>query len=226
LRQNKLSKSIKMKKGKFVVFEGVGGCGKGTQVKFAEKLLKKNKIKVISTREPGGIESSEVIRRLIFDLKGKKLIGAEGQMVLFFAARKFWVDKVVEPNLKKGINVIADRSYTSTGAYQGYAEGGDQKKILGISEVIVGDAKPDAVILLDVSAETSMKRRSDPNGDPFDKENKKYFQKIIDGYKEMAAKSWGGLKWYVVNGEPGPDEVSGSVIKTLEKIFRKKLKRL
>lgn len=214
-----------MKRGRFVVFEGIGGCGKGTQVELAKKLLKKNKIKVITTREPGGIESSEIIRQLIFDLRDKKLIGAEGQMVLFYAARKFWVDKVVKPNLKKGINIIADRSYTTTGAYQGYAEGGNQKQILGISEIVMGDTKPDDVILLDVSAETSMKRRSNPNGDPFDKENKKYFQKIIDGYREMAKKSWGGLSWHVVNGEPDVTIVSEEVAQVLEKIFRKKLKK-
>lgn len=215
-----------MKKVKFIVFEGVGGCGKGTQVELAKKLLKKNKIKVISTREPGGIESSEVIRQLIFDLRDKKLIGPEGQMVLFYAARKFWIDRVVRTNLKKGINIIADRSYTTTGAYQGYAEGGDQKKILGISEIVMGETKPDAVILLDVSADTSMKRRSDPNGDPFDKENKQYFQKIIDGYRKMAKNRWGGLKWYVVDGESEPKKVSEDVTVILEKIFGKKLKRL
>lgn len=214
------------KKAKFIVFEGVGGCGKGTQVELAKRLLKKNRIKVVTTWEPGGINSSEVIRRLIFDLRGQKLIGPEGQMVLFFAARKFWVDKVVAPSLKKGINVIADRSYTATGAYQGFGEGGDQKIILKISDVVMGKTKPDAVILLDVSAETSMKRRVDTKGDPFDKEDKKYFQKIVNGYREMAKKRWGGLKWYVVDGEPSVKEVSESVVKVFEKIFSRKLDRL
>jgi len=214
------------KRGKFIVFEGVGGCGKGVQVKFVKKLLKGNRIKVITTREPGGVKSSEVIRQLIFDLRGQKLIGSEGQMVLFYAARKFWVDKVVVPSLRKGINVIADRSYTATGAYQGYGEGGDQKTILKISDVVMGQAKPDAVILLDVSVETSMERRKDINGDPFDKKDKKYFQKIINGYREMAKKRWGGLKWYVVDGEPSVKEVSESATKVLEKIFSRKLDRL
>ena len=214
------------KKGKFIVFEGVGGCGKGTQVKLATKLLKKNRIKVIATREPGGINSSEVIRQLIFDLRGRKLIGPEGQMVLFYAARKFWVDKVVTPSLKKGINVIADRSYTTTGAYQGYAEGGDQEVILKISDIVMGKTKPDAVILLDVSVRTSMERRKDANGDPFDKEDRKYFRKIINGYLKMAKKKWGGLKWYIVDGEPSIREVSESVAKVFEKIFSRKLDRL
>lgn len=213
-----------MKRGKFIVLEGVGGCGKGTQVKYIERLLSRNNIDVVTTREPGGFASSEVIRKLIFDLRDKKLIGAEGQMVLFFAARKFWVDKVVKPSLQDGINVIADRSYTTTGAYQGYAEGGNQKEILQIADVVMGDTKPDAVILLDVSAEISMKRRSDPNGDPFDKEDKKYFQKIIDGYREMAKKGWGGLKWYKINGEPERKVVSESIRLVLEKILNKKLK--
>ena len=70
-------------------------------------------------------------------------------MVLFFAARKFWVDGVVAPNIDNGINVLTDRCHTSTGAYQGYAEGGDQNKILEISNIILGNYKPDAVILLD-----------------------------------------------------------------------------
>lgn len=213
-----------MKKGKFIVLEGVGGCGKGTQVRYIEKLLSRNNIDVVTTREPGGFAASEVIRKLIFDLRGQKLIGAEGQMVLFFAARKFWVDKIVKPSLKDGINVIADRSYTTTGAYQGYAEGGNQKKILKIADVVMGDTKPDAVILLDVSAEVSMKRRENANGDPFDKEDKKYFQKIIDGYREMAKKGWGGLKWYKIDGEPKRKLVSESIRLVLEKILNKKLK--
>jgi dTMP kinase len=212
--------------GKFIVIEGVGGCGKGTQVKNIKKLLIKNKIKVVTTREPGGIKSSEVIRKLIFDLKDRKLIEAEGQMVLFFAARKFWIEKIVKPNLAKGVNIIADRSYTTTGAYQGFAEGGDQKKILKIADVVMGNTKPDAVILLDVSASVSMKRRSDPNGDPFDKENKMYFQKIINGYRKMAKNGWGGLKWYIVDGEPDQQEVFRSITKVLEKILGKELKPL
>jgi dTMP kinase len=216
-----------MKKGKFIVFEGAGGCGKSTQIGIARKILLKNGIKAISTREPGGTTVSEKIRNLIFELKGKKLIGAEGQMVMFFTARKFWVDRLVIPNINKGINVLGDRTYTTTGAFQGYAEGGNQKKILDMADVIMGKYKPDAVILLDISQETSYKRRGfNVNGDPFDRETPEYLKKVISGYRRMAKSSWGDLKWYVVDGEPAPDEVTEAITKVLEKIFRKKLKRL
>jgi dTMP kinase len=217
---------MSIKNGKFIVFEGVGGCGKGTQIRIANKLLLKNKIKVVTTREPGGIPVSEEMRDLIFTLRDKKLIGPEGQMVLFFAARKFWVKSFVKKNIEKGVNVLADRCYPATGAYQGYGEGGNQHQILGISDVVMGKYKPDAVILLDVSTKTSMKRRADSNGDPFDKETVEYFNKIVNGYKQMAKKRWGGLRWYVVDGESSVDEVAESVAKVLEKIYSRKLDRI
>lgn len=214
-----------MERGKFVVFEGVGGCGKGTQIELATNLLNRNGLKTISTREPGGVESAEDIRQLIFELRDKKLIGAEGQMGLFFGARRLWKNGLVKPNIDSGINVFADRCYPSTGAYQGYGEGGDQNKILGIATEVMGDYKPDAVILLDVSAKTSMERRSNPNGDPFDKEGFSYFEKIVAGYREMAANCWGDLNWYLVDGEPKVEIVSEKVAEVLESIFKTRLNR-
>ena len=214
-------------RGKFIVFEGIGGSGKGTQIELARNLLVKNGLSAIFTREPGGLPPSEDIRKLIFDLRDRKLIGPEGQMVLFFAARKLWINGVVAPNLGKGMNVLTDRCHTSTGAYQGYAEGGDHKQIMEIADVVMGAYKPDAVILLDISKEISMERRGkNVNGDPFDKEAPEYFDRLIAGYREMAKTGWGGLKWYVVDGEVGVEEVSESVTKVLEEIFEKKLKRL
>lgn len=212
-------------RGKFIVFEGVGGCGKGTQIARAYEMLKNNGLQAVSTREPGGVAASEEIRKLIFTLRGEKLIDAGEQMVMFFTARKFWVDGVVAPNLDAGIHVLADRGYTSTGAYQGYGEGGNIRRILAISDVVMKNYKPDAIILLDVSPETSMKRRTETNGDPFDKEGAEYFQRIVAGYREMARGGWGGLNWFMVNGEPKPEVVSESVAKILEDIFETKLQR-
>lgn len=213
-------------RGKFIVIEGIGGSGKGTQSEVAEALLRKNGLSVVSTREPGGIAPAEDIRQLIFSLRDKKLIGSEGQMVLFFAARKFWVDGVVAPNIDNGVNVLTDRCHTSTGAYQGYAEGGDQNKILEISNIILGNYKPDAVILLDISKETSKRRRGvDVQGDPFDKEGPEYFDRLIAGYREMSKIGWGDLRWFTVDGEGTPGMVSESIAKVLEDIFETKLQR-
>ena len=213
-------------KGKFIVFEGVGGSGKGTQIELAKNILEVNGLKAVYTREPGGVVPSEEIRKFIFNLRDKKLIGAEGQMVLFFTARKFWLDALVKPSLDSGMNVLTDRCHTSTGAYQGYAEGGNQRQILEIANEVLGSYKPDAVILLDISRETSMKRRGkDVNGDPFDKETSEYFDRLVAGYREMAKTNWGGLQWYIVDGEKNPLAVSESIAQVLENVFEKKLQR-
>lgn len=213
-------------RGKFVIFEGPGGCGKGTQIEIATNILVKNGLKAISTREPGGVGPSEEIRKLIFELKDKKLIGAEGQMVMFFTARKFWVDGLISPNIDNGVNVLGDRGYPSTGAYQGYAEGGDQDRILKMADIIMRGYKPDAVLLLDVSAGTSRKRRGkDVDGDPFDRESPEYLDRVVGGYRDMAKNNWGDLNWFVVNAEPTPEVVSESIAKVLEDIFETKLQR-
>lgn len=213
-------------RGKFVVFEGIGGSGKGTQIELAKNLLQKNNLTSVYTREPGGLVPAEKIRELIFDLRDKKLIGPEGQMVLFFAARKLWVDEVVAPNIENGINVFTDRCHTSTGAYQGYAEGGNQKQILEIADEVMGKYKPDAVIFIDISKETSAERRGkNVNGDPFDKESSEYFDRLIAGYREMAGTGWGNLNWYKVDGEKSPQSVSESIAKVLEEVFDRKLQR-
>jgi len=211
-------------RGKFLVFEGVGGSGKSTQIEIAKKLLENNGLEVVSTREPGGVESAEEIRKLIFRLRKDKLIGPEGQLVLFFAARQFWVKRLVAPNIDKGIHVLSDRCFTSTGAYQGYAEGGDMEKILRISDVVMENYKPDAVILLNISQEVALRRRQgNTNGDPFDEETNEYYSKLIEGYRQMAEIGWGGLMWHVVNGERGVQVVSESVAEVLEEIFNRDL---
>lgn len=182
-----------IERGQFIVIEGVGGSGKTTQIEQVKNILQKNGLSVVTTREPGGLESAESIRELIFDLKDKGLIGPEGQMSLFSAARKLWLHNVVAPNIDKGVNVITDRSHTSTGAYQGYAEGGDMNKILQIADVVMNGYKPDAVILLDIDLETSIARRgNDTQGDPFDKEGQEYLGRLIAGYRKMANENWGG----------------------------------
>ncbi len=70
------------------------------------------------------------------------------------------MDELVKPSIDEGINVLADPSYTATGAYQGHAEGNDQNQILGIAEVIMENYKPDAVILLDVSVGIARSRET------------------------------------------------------------------
>lgn len=201
-------------RGKFIVFEGILGAGKTTQARLAKDYLISLGRKANYTREPGGVTSGEVIRQLIFKLRGENIINADHQVALFFAARDFWVREFVAANIEVGFDVVSDRTYPSTAAYQGYAEGADLKRIERMTEVIMGKYKPDGIILLDISVEEGVKRNSNSNNDeddPFDSLGVQYFEKVATGYREMAKTNWSNVPWYVVNGEKPKDDVARDV---------------
>jgi dTMP kinase len=209
--------------GSLVVFEGVGNAGKGTQIRLASGLLRRNGYDVLTFREPGGTGVGEDIRELIFDLRREHLITPGEQMVLFFASRRALLKEVINPGLAQGKLILGDRFYTSTGAYQGYAEGGDMEKILALIRVGLKGFKPDAVILLDVSPETAMAREKKENDDPYDRNLPDYYRRLVAGYREMAASGWGDMKWYKVDGEPAIKQVLEEVRAVLEEILQRKL---
>jgi dTMP kinase len=211
-------------RGEFLIFEGVGKSGKTTQQELATNYLNIRGIKTISTREPGGLEPAEQIRKLIFELRRKNLVNADHQMAPFFAARHLWVKNIVAPAIDSGLGVNSDRSYPATGAYQGYAEGGDLKKIEEIAKVIMGRYMPDGIILVDISPETAMSRKNSDD-DPFDNQDIHYFRRVIEGYREMAKVNWSGVRWYVISGEPPIETVFENVKDVLAEIFKKKPSR-
>lgn len=197
-------------KGKFIVFEGIGGCGKSSQIEPARDYIASLGYDVVATREPGGTVPGEKIRNYIFTLKGEDFINSDQQMILFFASRYLLLNDLIIPKLKEGSVVLSDRLYPSTGAYQGYGEGVDMDKILKTAEVTFGINKPDAVFLFDIFKETAVER-NEKEDDPFDRMDIEYFQRVIEGYREMAETGWGNLNWYVVNGELSISEVSANV---------------
>lgn len=214
-------KRKEMKRGKFIVFEGLGGSGKTTQIKKAQKHLIAKGYKVVVTREPGGVSASETIRELIFKLKGLGIANADHQTALFFAARYIWLKEVVKPAVKKGQIVLSDRFDSSTNAYQGWAEGGNRKTIKRFSEVVSDGFVPDAIIVLRVTPKTAMERKINKEGDPFDNEEDSYFQKLAKAYDHMVKNKWRGIDWYVVDGEKSVVEVAEAINAILDQITYK-----
>jgi dTMP kinase len=209
-----------LERGKFIIVEGVGGAGKGTQIPEAERYIQSLGHDVHITREPGGEKSAEEIRDLIFRFRGKELINADQQIIMFYTARDLWMKGVVIPRIQNGIHVLADRSYPSTAAYQGYGEGGNIEYIEKLSREVLGENRPDAIILLDVSAEEAQKRKVDKGGDPFDDEGRDYQERLVKGYREMAVNNWSGVSWYVVNGEQQIEDVTQDICRVLDVILK------
>ncbi len=174
------------KKGTFIVFEGGEGSGKDTNIDQLKKDYKNN-TDIVFTREPGGTAIGENIRELLFsDTSSSMSIKAE--LLLFLSARAQLLEEVIIPSLKSGKTVVSNRFGLSTIAYQIYGRGRQEylQFLLTISEFVIGEWKPDAYILLDVSPEIGLERVVSRKGEinRFDKEKLAFHTRVREGYKK------------------------------------------
>jgi dTMP kinase len=135
-------------RGRFVTFEGGEGTGKSTQVKLLADRLRAANVYTVVTREPGGSAGAEIIRHLVLSGVGKAL-GADGEALLFAAARDDHVRRVIAPALAAGAWVLCDRFFDSTRVYQGKLGAADLKLIKAMERVTIGNLQPDLTIVLD-----------------------------------------------------------------------------
>jgi dTMP kinase len=143
--------------GRFITFEGGDGAGKSTQIRRLAARLGEAGKSVVTTREPGGTPLAEAVRQVI--LSGNaRAFGAEGEALLFGAARADHVEKLIRPALNAGQWVLSDRFYDSTHVYQGLAGGVDEKLLAALDRVTVGRTRPNLTIILDLPAETGLGR--------------------------------------------------------------------
>jgi thymidylate kinase len=136
----------------FIVFEGVEGCGKSYQSKKLFNNLKKKKIKTLLTREPGGTNSAELIRKLIlidyFKKSKKEKFDRYTDTLLYLAARNEHVKTKILPELKKKKVVICDRFVDSTLAYQVFGKKVKINFIKNILNHILQGLKPNLTFVL------------------------------------------------------------------------------
>lgn len=199
LRQGLYCKIIKtiaesgMKRGFFITFEGVEGCGKTTQVSLLKGYLESLGRKVMALREPGGTMLGEAVRPILLN-SGEEPIDPWAELFMYEACRAQLVKNVIMPALlNEGAVVICDRFIDSTVAYQGYGRGLDFEDIAGMNFLATGGLVPDLTILLDVDPEAGLKRASaridsaiGAREDRFEKEALAFHRKVRQGFLELA----------------------------------------
>jgi dTMP kinase len=141
-----------MKKGLFIAFEGIDGCGKSTQVRrLAQHILELSKYNhVLITREP--FEDTKI--RDILKQDEDPYSQARKLAQMFVNDRKLHVKTIIAENVRKGLFVISDRYSFSTLAYQ-QAQGIPLQELL---ELHRGLPIPDIIFVVDVPVEVAMKR--------------------------------------------------------------------
>jgi dTMP kinase len=177
-------------RGRFITFEGGEGAGKSNHAALLADRLKRLRIPVVLTREPGGSPGAEVIRHVLLSGVTKPL-GVRAEALLFAAARDDHVRNTIAPALAAGKWVICDRFIDSTRVYQGSLGQLDPKFIRALERVTVGNLKPDLTFILDVPAEVGLararKRRGDKAADRFEAESHAFHEELRQAYRLLAA---------------------------------------
>ncbi len=192
--------------GLFITFEGPDGCGKSTQIAPLADYLRSKGRTVYTTREPGGTEISDQVRQIIMAMKNTSM-HPRTELLLFLSARAQLVEEVIRPRLAAGEIVISDRYADSTLAYQGYGHGVDRDVIRNLLAFATGGLKPDLTLLLDVDAETGLRRRQISGGEwnRLDAYQLEFHRRVRAGYHELA--SLEPERWGTVDAAQTPEMV-------------------
>tara|TARA_B100000212_G_scaffold215394_1_gene162907 strand:- start:663 stop:1292 length:630 start_codon:yes stop_codon:yes gene_type:complete len=207
-------------KGKFIVFEGIDGCGKTTQINeifnwLPQSNLISNNFSIIKTREPGGSLLGEKLRELILSNNKDNAPTSITELLLYAADRAEHVAKIITPRLNKGDWVLSDRFSGSTLAYQGYGRNIDTEIIKKLEIIACQEAKPDLTFLLDISPEESIERRKNQIPDRIESEGVKFLREVSIGFKKIAQEN----NWMVISASDNKKNITTTIKKILIEKF-------
>jgi len=171
----------------FLTIEGGEGAGKTTLIDGLARTLTARGIRVMTTREPGGIPIAEQIRSVILD-QGNTAMEARTEALLYAAARRQHLTEKVIPALAEGIFVICDRFVDSSLAYQGHARGLGMEEIWSINRFAVEDTMPELTLWLDISPEEGLTRIHRGAGreiNRLDLEGLSFHRLVREGYEKL-----------------------------------------
>lgn len=173
--------------GKLIVFEGVEGCGKTSQMQLCSNWLKSLGISVILTREPGGTKLGSYLRSLL--LESENTVAEVTELLLYAADRAQHVEQELKPSLAAGKYILCDRYTDSTIAYQGYGRGLNFKLIHQLNDIATAGLESDLTIWLDIDVEVglSRKRKDEAKLDRIEQETIAFHRRVQQGYAELAA---------------------------------------
>ncbi len=151
------AKGLERLRGKFIVFDGVDGSGKGVQIRLFTAALAKAGIECVNARDPGGTEIGDRIRHVLLDYDLSEM-DVRCEALLFMASRAQLAGQILEPTLREGKKcLVVDRYVSATCAYQG-AAGYDPKRIVELARFAISKTWPHLTLVIDLPAEAGAGR--------------------------------------------------------------------
>lgn len=203
-----------LKKGLFITFEGIDGCGKSTQLNLLAEYLKSKGADVLITREPGAKGLGEKLREILLNYDGE--VSSNCEAFLFLADRAQHIDTIVKPAIEAGKVVLCDRHTDSTIAYQGYGRGVDLVQIKMLNKLATSGFSPDFTFVFDLDLETAFSRVGKTQ-DRMESAGLDFFERVRKGYLEIAKQEPKRVK--VINSKDSIENIFEQVKKEVEHSF-------
>jgi dTMP kinase len=179
--------SVNMKN--FITIEGCDGVGKTYQTKLLREFCQQNGYDhIVFTREPGGSDIAEQIRKIILDAKNSSMDDL-CEAFLYASSRIQHLKDIVKPALEEGKVVFCDRFVHSSYVYQGLGRGLGLERIISLNELAVGEYMPEFTIFLDLSPEKAFERKGGADQtDRMEAVDYSFHQKVYEGYRALIEK--------------------------------------
>jgi dTMP kinase len=198
----------------FIVFEGIDGSGKSTQIKLLKEFLENKDLKVLTTFEPGASDlfnTNKELRKIL--LHTKQQINKYTESLLFAADRVSHIETVILPAISENKIVISDRFVDSSIAYQSGGSKLSRNFVKSINEFAYKTIMPDLTILLDISAK---KMRLGKKKDNFESNSKEFFTRVRNTYLELSKQN----NYLVIDSENNSiEQIHKIICKKVNDIF-------
>lgn len=171
---------------RFIVFEGLDGCGKTTQLNAIDRWLRgefepRGLPAPFITKEPGGTDLGLEIRAKLLD-RDEGEIEPLAELLLFQADRAQHVP-VIREQLKAGRWVLCDRYTASTIAYQAYGRGLGSSTVAVLNDIASDGLRPDLTIWLDMPPDLALTRCAAPGAaDRIEAADRDFHRRVYDGF--------------------------------------------
>ena len=197
----------------FISFEGIDGSGKSTQARHLARSLAARGHEAVLTREPGGSPGAEEIRRLLVE-GGSERWSPETELLLFTAARRDHIERLLRPALDRGAWVITDRFADSTRVYQGAARADLRQLVEELHRLMIG-LEPDLTFVIDIDPKISLSRGQARGGteDRFEGMGLAFQRRLRDGFHALAREAPDRIR--LIDGSGDEDEVATRVLAAL-----------
>lgn len=216
------------RRGRFLTFEGIDGCGKTTQLRLLARALRRRRLPVLVTREPGGTKLGERIRSLLLRRRSAGM-DPRTEVLLMFASRAQNVAEVIRPALGRGLIVLCDRFTDASLAYQGYGRGVDRGFIRRLHRFACQGVNPDMTFVLDIHPGTSVRRARRRNTAArrdegrFELETRAFYDRVRRGYYALARQEPRRVK--VIPGEDSIEAIHQKILACLRPLLRRRRRR-